>query len=645
MKFQIAAIVLYGYNRRQRTLRLHLDSVNIITGPTGTGKSSLLDIVDFCLGSSEYRICHGVISERVAWFGLLLQLQDRQVFVARRNRAARGSMNDIFLREGVRLEIPEFDELHDTIGCSGLRERLSALLGIQQYGEGGFLLLDMLSVRVESQEHADIRKALVYCFQGQSEIANKDMLFHKSGEKGSSNAQISHFFPYFAGIIDAEMLRRMAQLQQLKRELRRLQQQYEERRRLQGDNFERAFSLLKEAMRMGLLPSCELEPSWDALRPLFQQAVQEKSEACLPELSAGQDGIAERQALQDACRELREEISDERRRWQALSSFGESQQGHIREGIEQRARLRSLDLYSHATSDSRCPLCHSPVGEQLPQRSAVAAALAGLDRQLADVERDSSLVRKLLESSRVRLEELRGQLREKEVRLRELEKSSRLLADMASRDVQRSFVRGKLAVYLESLPVRDADDESLEERIQALDRQRELEEEQLSEVALKARSNSVQGYISADMSRIMRALGGALPAHDYKLNMHRCTVYAIGPGGQYIPLANMGSGKTWVSAHLAAHLALHRFFVRAGSPVPQFLFLDQPSQVFYPPDTHAENRDREAVARMLRVLKREVQGFQVIVTEHVSLKDPAFQECVRESWWEGDGALVPQNWL
>lgn len=49
-----------------------------------------------------------------------------------------------------------------------------------------------------------------------------------------------------------------------------------------------------------------------------------------------------------------------------------------------------------------------------------------------------------------------------------------------------------------------------------------------------------------------------------------------------VPMAQMGSGQNWLWCHLLAHLALHKWFVEKGRPVPRFLILDQPTQVYYP---------------------------------------------------------------
>ena len=51
-----------------------------------------------------------------------------------------------------------------------------------------------------------------------------------------------------------------------------------------------------------------------------------------------------------------------------------------------------------------------------------------------------------------------------------------------------------------------------------------------------------------------------------------------------IPMSRMGSGENWVGYHLIGHLALHKWFALQKRPVPRFLFLDQPSQVYFPPE-------------------------------------------------------------
>src|SRR5437764_8343647 len=101
----------------------------------------------------------------------------------------------------------------------------------------------------------------------------------------------------------------------------------------------------------------------------------------------------------------------------------------------------------------------------------------------------------------------------------------------------------------------------------------------------------------------------------------------------------MGSGENWVGYHLTVHMALHQWFLQKNRPVPRFLFLDQPSQVFYPPDRDEngstevlDDDDRVAVHRMFLwlhdVAASLAPDFQIIVSDHADISEDWFQNSV-----------------
>jgi hypothetical protein len=117
----------------------------------------------------------------------------------------------------------------------------------------------------------------------------------------------------------------------------------------------------------------------------------------------------------------------------------------------------------------------------------------------------------------------------------------------------------------------------------------------------------------------------------------------------------MGSGENWVGHHIIIHLALHDWFSTKKRPVPRFLFLDQPSQVYFPIDNDAEDiidsvkeEDRIAVVRMFKLIfdaiARLHPQIQVIITEHADLKEQWYKDAIVERW-RGDEKLVPLSWL
>ena len=114
-----------------------------------------------------------------------------------------------------------------------------------------------------------------------------------------------------------------------------------------------------------------------------------------------------------------------------------------------------------------------------------------------------------------------------------------------------------------------------------------------------------------------------------------------------VPLQQLGSGSNWLGCHLISLFALHKFFIYAKSPVPSFLFIDQPSQVYFPPETAHKEVDNQEVRDIYNFIFNRVKemkgGMQVIIVDHADLDTPEFQQAVSEKWWNEE-KLVPMDW-
>ncbi|WP_435191807.1 DUF3732 domain-containing protein [Streptomyces sp. bgisy126] len=101
-------------------------------------------------------------------------------------------------------------------------------------------------------------------------------------------------------------------------------------------------------------------------------------------------------------------------------------------------------------------------------------------------------------------------------------------------------------------------------------------------------------------------------------------------------------------------LSLHEWFSEHRGPVPRTLILDQPSQVYFPPDYTGEptpqGTDLSHLLNIYRIINDTVQALdgalQVIVVEHADLADPLFRDHVVERWrYSNSQALVPPEWI
>lgn len=109
---KIASIHIYSHDGRRRDLTLNPDGLNIITGLASTGKSSLSDIVEYCMGEDECKIAEGFIREKVSWFAVTFQFPHEQVFVAKPN-PKRGQVHCslAMVMRGRQIQTPDFNAL------------------------------------------------------------------------------------------------------------------------------------------------------------------------------------------------------------------------------------------------------------------------------------------------------------------------------------------------------------------------------------------------------------------------------------------------------------------------------------------------------------------------------------------------------
>jgi hypothetical protein len=167
--------------------------------------------------------------------------------------------------------------------------------------------------------------------------------------------------------------------------------------------------------------------------------------------------------------------------------------------------------------------------------------------------------------------------------------------------------------------------------------------------------------IGSQMTQWARDLRLEFNEWPYRFDLSHLTVVADRPG-RPVPMQRMGAGENWLGCHLIALLALHKEFVESNRPVPGFLILDQPTQVYFPStlsynalsgtteETLQSDADLAAVRRMFSLLisicELLTPSFQIIVLEHANLPENDYQQALVEEPWTGDGAraLIPDHW-
>lgn len=99
MNFIVKEIKLWFEDGREKILTFEKNKVNVITGDSATGKTSILSIIDYCLLSSKSNIPNE-ISDKTIWFGMLFEVNKKQRYIIRKSPKD-GVSSDICFGDGV----------------------------------------------------------------------------------------------------------------------------------------------------------------------------------------------------------------------------------------------------------------------------------------------------------------------------------------------------------------------------------------------------------------------------------------------------------------------------------------------------------------------------------------------------------------
>ena len=643
MIFQIINIVVYGTNNEKRSIELKPNCVNVITGQSKTGKSALTHIVDYCLGRKECNVPAGIIRKNVAWYAIKLQTSTGEIFIARKNPdVGKESSEDIYFVRGSDITLPEADALVKNANLETLNTLLSQSLGIADYSH------EPKPGQTRKTGNADIGKALFYCFQEQSEVDDQKFLFHRQGEPFIPQS-IKDYLPFFLGAITDDYIQGKEELRKLKRKLKVLEGKISENERLRGNNFEQAYALINEAKDVGLIQqSVALPETWHQIGDMLKEALSKsiENEVGDPDESLLNKLFDKQHVLRGKYRAASEELN-------SYINLKKSSGGYGAELKEQNARLESIGLFSADVKGHTCPLCSSALQDEIPAVDAIKASLASTKHQLEAVTNETPHLDKLIQAAEEACDQIKIEMAEVKTSIISLQKTNERLSALRDQNARVAMVKGRLSLYLEHMPEGEVDFSTEIKEANTLKQQILKLEEELDDDALTERISSALSVISSKITTLAQRLGIEHSDSPMRLDLKKLTVVADTEDGP-IPMPKMGSGETWVGLHLVTHLALHNWFVKKSRPVPQFLFLDQPSQAYFPPDTSAEtvknetdagNPDRQSVIKMFQLVVSETQNFQVVITEHADIQEEWFQNLVREKWWDGKTKLIPMGWL
>lgn len=644
---KIRSIHIYSHDGQRRDLVFKVDGLNVITGRSSTGKSALSAIIEYCMGRSSFIVPEGIIRDKVAWFAVLYQFEREQVLVAKPTPLGGGaSCSTAMLRRGTELPVPEFTDLAVNTDDDSIVELLSRLLGIPE---------NRTEVALEHSRasfDANVKHTFYYLFQKQGLVANPDQLFYRQNEPHQPQA-IRDTLPILLGVSSHDRYELESKLRIAQRDLKISNKKLEQARNAVDTSHEQAIGLYSEAKTVGVIRNTDENPNTDRIIDVLRAALSWK-----PETVPDDDG-SRVSLLEDELARLRQERRDTQTRIDAARQFAKRAGGYENEAVEQIDRLASIKALpkNPDSGEWQWPFSERNLALESPIAIVLLKELETLDKELRIATGQRPKLEAYLADLTGKVDGIAGDIKQREAELSAAISANEIIAQMGTRNNAAARVVGRISLFLEKL-LPDDDLDKLEAENRRLNNKVKQLEEQIGSDDSNERLTSILNNISAQMTRNIRKFEAEFQDFPARLNLPQLTIIFDRPE-RPVPMSRTGGGENHLAYHLSALLALHLFAAKNNRPIPRFLLIDQPTQVYFPSEqvykdadgsvqrTEAD-ADLNAVRRLFELLlkftQEEVPGFQLIVTEHANLREKWFQDALVEEPWTKPPALVPEDW-
>lgn len=631
--------------------------LNIITGKSSTGKSAILEIFDYCLGSSEDTIPDGKLTERGDTFFTVLQFPSLTLVLARAAASKR-----CFLRE---VTGPEAENVLELMGHVEYffddRYYIHKDQFLKSLGKYFGVTLenidkDPMYKEVTGSKGAtpSVRSFPSFMLQHQNLVANKHAIFYRFDEKVKRDQAIEHF-KIFMGIVKEEYFDIAKDLTEAAYELRRVELKIPKDEKVREETVGKFEKLLAEYQALAGVPLFEMTADEIFIKPSQALRLMKGTPVTV-------DGLA------DDYEKTLNSLRDQKAKHVADLRSAIGRLNLLERSVEQAkgigASYASLTIpRSTNLEQTFCPVCesHSDIPED--QANKLTQAIEWLNTEL----KLSSFARESLgqESRDLRkdIKDFRQKLKEVQTSLKPFEEQEKRLAQASS--LEDAPKKTKLLLEIEI-------DKFIENPPSDLKKMKDYWEAQVKKYQAQLDEYDVDielDRLARDINKKMKELGQKFHFEEtyktgsLKFDVNSFDLWHEKEAFKKVFLRSMGSGANWVYSHLTLFMALHyQFAARADKcKIPPILFLDQPTQVYFPskddgqvfvadnlrPDDTkgvALHDDIDAVSNMFTQLAKfcddtaEQTGMrpQIIVCDHADGLDLGegynFGDFVRQQW-------------
>jgi len=569
--------------------------INFISGASNKGKSSIGEIIDYCLASSKQTVAGGKITNEINIFSILLTLGSHNILIAR-NR-----------------------------------------FNSNKFPGKQYIFLKSVGVDFSFKEmvRPTIRNMPPFMFQVQDTIKNKNHLFYQM-DRGNKVKGIKRDFELFLGLVDFDIYNKINRKNILIKEIKKI----ENRQSLYEEEIENEYiNLRSNYYRL-----------YAHLNKNIDVDILEKS--MLLDFKSLENFSLDYNIDSDIVKKYNEIESSLNTQSRIVEQL-KVQHTNIKNQIKHidTANLQLLSFVSNNNYHNTCPICNSKSKDKFEVFNKAKKKILEEKDFLNHYNQD------LLREKEI---EINTKLNnEKKTLQRLLNLSNNLKKDI--KEIQNIEDKKKLLYELKGVikqnikQIKNYEDTLLdEEELVKLKEELENIEKELKKVDIKKKRQEAEyliGTYSTDMLKTLKFHSNDYGNPNIKFDIKEVNAYQQSDEKGIFYISEMGSAENHLSFHLSIFLGLHKYILlNSSSILPSFIFLDQPSQVYFPKeeDFKAGTGDIEDVEKIYTSIIKFVEDvnnesqlstIQVIIVDHFYSKDEWYQKYLIEPRWEKNSTL------
>ncbi|MDO8609500.1 MAG: DUF3732 domain-containing protein [bacterium] len=643
MQFKIEKIILILKDNDKREIEFH-DGVNIIAGKSQTGKSALIDIIDYCLYSSMCTIPKGIIYNSVNIYCLVLWINGKRLILARKkfDDTENGGKSKIFVYEINQ----EFDD--NKIDNDFFIQNKNKFISEKQFKD--YHIKNILAIPIESQKLDDLNDSVLsfrsmtsFMFQHQNLMASKFALFYRL-DSFTKAKQTQRDFKLFMNINNIESVEKEEELENIKKQLKKI----EKEEKFFNEKFANLLQILREDCinfyallgnsESKILQITEFHESDileynDILEDINNYALEGDIPKELEKLKSIRDAI-----FKDY-NQIKMQIGDIETYENELSST---------------RQIFEIDIKDK--QNLNCPLCgilHNSNNEQYERAK---------NKIKAELSEINSIPPRIIEQKNKLEEELKKYKQKyEEENSKYLNMKNTYKHIVTQEDKKEKLLELKSNIKSKQQIIKDFKIFNNKQKDELLQKQKKLKDE-LAGFNFKTVLKQVEVKIAEYINEIINnglELETSLGDANLYFNIEEFSLYQ-NIKSKEIYLSEMGSGSNWLNCHIALMLGLHKYIALNNSKIPSFIFFDQPSQVYFPSEEDInksktdENKESDltTVKNIFRNIIKNIEEInsnknvnskiQLLITDHYSTNEEWFtKHIIKDGEWIDGKKLIP----